>query len=192
LTAQAMKTDREEGLAAGMNDYVVKPVDQGHLLTILRKWLKPSKQATAAATPPLAAATSTNPEKPPLPELPGINVQEAVQRCEGDEDLFYELLDFFAENYTRIIPEIRAALAQGDLKQAQFQAHALKGAAGSLSAFRLHQASEQLENLLKSQTTQSPEECLQEVDRTLTQVINSIRQLATAKKSGADTLHAQK
>ena len=45
LTALAMKTDREQGIAAGMNDYVVKPVDQEQIFAVLRKWLPPRKPA---------------------------------------------------------------------------------------------------------------------------------------------------
>lgn len=190
LTAQAMKTDREQGLAAGMNDYLVKPVAQEQLLTILRKWLKPPKSATIMTTLPPEPSASANPETIPLPQLPGINVQEAVQRCEGDRDLFFELLEFFAGSYTRIIPEIQAALAKGDTKEAQFQTHALKGAAGSLSANRLHRAAEQLETLLRSQSPSSPEDCLQEVDRALNQVLDSIRKLPAADQKGADPIHA--
>ncbi|MES3036596.1 MAG: HAMP domain-containing protein, partial [Bdellovibrionota bacterium] len=45
LTAKAMKGDREKCLEAGASDYVTKPVDEGHLLAVIYKWLKPKALA---------------------------------------------------------------------------------------------------------------------------------------------------
>jgi signal transduction histidine kinase/HAMP domain-containing protein/ActR/RegA family two-component response regulator len=44
VTAKAMKGDREKTIASGASDYITKPVDTGHLLSVMRSWL----QRTAA------------------------------------------------------------------------------------------------------------------------------------------------
>jgi CheY-like chemotaxis protein len=40
VTAKAMKGDREKTIAAGASDYITKPVDTGHLLSVMRSWLQ--------------------------------------------------------------------------------------------------------------------------------------------------------
>lgn len=43
LTAKAMKGDREKCLEAGASDYIMKPVDEVHLLAVIYKWLNPKE-----------------------------------------------------------------------------------------------------------------------------------------------------
>jgi CheY-like chemotaxis protein len=45
VTAKAMKGDREKTIAAGASDYITKPVDTGHLLSVMCSWLQRSSTA---------------------------------------------------------------------------------------------------------------------------------------------------
>ncbi|MER5968710.1 HAMP domain-containing protein [Streptomyces sp. NPDC002055] len=42
LTAKAMKGDREKSIESGASDYVTKPVDTDHLLTVMHQWMRPA------------------------------------------------------------------------------------------------------------------------------------------------------
>ncbi|MDL2316166.1 response regulator [Desulfovibrio sp. OttesenSCG-928-A18] len=71
MTAHATVEERERCLAAGMNEHLAKPIDVSALYDSLRRWLKPveRKEAPAAANPI---------DDSPLPELPGIAVEESL------------------------------------------------------------------------------------------------------------------
>jgi two-component system sensor histidine kinase/response regulator len=182
LTAQAMKTDREEGLAAGMNDYILKPVDQEQLLAVLKNWLKPRPARVSNPDPPVSAGKTKGGESADFSVLTGINLKEALQRCGQDEKLLKEILGFFLETYSDVVPEIRTALGQGDRQQAQFLAHAVKGAAGSISAQSLHQAAGELERALRKGTPEPLDGYLKDMDQSLKPVLESIRQFSWLDK----------
>jgi CheY-like chemotaxis protein len=55
MTANSMPGDREKCLAAGMDDYIAKPVTRRVLSATLTQWLKPREAAATTATGPAAA-----------------------------------------------------------------------------------------------------------------------------------------
>ncbi|MCP4020450.1 MAG: Hpt domain-containing protein, partial [Desulfobacteraceae bacterium] len=86
-----------------------------------------------------------------LPEsLPGIDIQDGLQRLGNDEEFYQELLLTFQEDYSLRADEIETALDQGDLDQACFLIHNIKGVAANVGALQLFEAAVQLEAALKS------------------------------------------
>jgi CheY-like chemotaxis protein len=53
MTASTSPGEREQCLAAGMDDFVTKPVQTGTLQVLLDRWLGGRTSAAVAATPPL-------------------------------------------------------------------------------------------------------------------------------------------
>ena len=137
MTANAMPADRDRALAAGMDDYIVKPLDIDAALATLVRWVKPGVAANTA--PPVSAA---------LPEqaaLPGIDVAVGMRNCAQKAELYRRLLIRFRESCRdslKALPETRQA--EQRLAHARLL-HTLKGSASTLGALALAEAVERLE-----------------------------------------------
>ncbi len=152
LTANAMQGDLDTYLAAGMDDYVTKPIDRQDLFQTLRKWIRPSAgvQEGPSVPPPPAVAAPAPP--PDLPVLPGLDVAGALQRLCLSYATYEHLLWRFAAGQPHTLAALRSALDDEDWDTARRQAHSIAGAAGNVSADHLRTQARALELALKDRT----------------------------------------
>jgi len=132
MTAHAMKGDRERCLAAGMDDYVSKPVQRAELMRVLA-WAAGGKADSASET-----ATA--------PASPALDRADALERLGGDEELFAEVAGLFLAEAPRLLDEIRIAIQSGDVETVHRVAHGLKGAAGYVGGKPTAEAAQELES----------------------------------------------
>ncbi len=159
MTANAMAGDRDKCIAAGMNDHVPKPIDVGELFTTLARWVNPS--GSEAAVPAPVADTQA------VSAIPGLDVEGALRRVDGNAALFMKLLRRFGESQADAGQRIRAALAAGDGATATRDAHTLKGLAGSIGAKVLGERAGALETLLARGDTRGCDEAIASMEETL-------------------------
>ena len=136
MTANAMRGDREECLAAGMNDYVAKPIEVGALVAVLKKWLKPAP-AVAAREPMVASMPSPEsaaPTEPASPaEIPIFDRASLLERVMQEEDLARRLIAQFLEDLPGQIRQLQTYAAAGETERVREQAHQIKGACAAVS-----------------------------------------------------------
>ncbi len=142
MTANANAGDREKCLAAGMDDYVAKPVVGEELDRVLRQWAplpgsarittrrrsNPKTPRRDSKRPPAAAGSGDAAiDKTILDRL------RSVQRP-GDSDLVSEVIELFLGELPRRVDALRAAAGTGDHDALGRTAHTLKGSAGQVGA----------------------------------------------------------
>jgi len=148
MTANALQPDRDRCVAAGMNDYLAKPIDPGALWEVLLRWIKPGHRAAAA---PAAAPADLPGDGQPFAAIsvPGLDAESGLQRCGGKTRLYHDLLEKFAAGQGTAVAAIRAALADGSVETAQRLAHTLKGTAATIGADAVREAAARLETALR-------------------------------------------
>jgi CheY-like chemotaxis protein len=152
MTANALVSDRELCLEAGMNDHIAKPIDPDQLFGVLLRWIRrPERDGvrlhdrTAVRSAPAAEGADGSPL-----DIPGIDVAGALKRTGGNRKRYETLLQRFAHQQAGAVENIRKALASGDVATAERGAHSLKGASATLGAMDLSDAAAKAETALKT------------------------------------------
>jgi CheY-like chemotaxis protein/HPt (histidine-containing phosphotransfer) domain-containing protein len=154
MTAHALKGDLERCLAAGMNDYVAKPVDPARLFAALARWIKP-----ADGVPVQGQAEPTTLAAPDAPEeatagpltglsLPGIDLADGLARANRNAALYLKMLRGFNRSWAEAARRAEDDLAAGRLEDARRAIHSVKGVAGNLGAKTLYARGQAAERMI--------------------------------------------
>ncbi|MET3130912.1 two-component system sensor histidine kinase/response regulator [Oxalobacteraceae bacterium GrIS 1.11] len=134
MTANAMQGDRERCLAAGMRDFISKPIEPDALWAVLMRWIAPRAAA---------------PERPFPAAIAGLDMERGLRRVLGKKELYLTMLDTFLRGQRDIVAAIGQALEEADWAGAERLAHTHKGLAGNLCAAALERAAAALERALR-------------------------------------------
>jgi two-component system, sensor histidine kinase and response regulator len=146
MTASVLQKDRDQCLAAGMDDHLPKPIEPDDLWALLLKWIKPRNPADQTVPEVVPASV----EDIDLPrDIPGLEIDAGVKRVLGNRALYISLLGRFASSQKDAAEQIQTALATGDKDSAIRIAHTLKGLCGNIGASALQAQAAAVETAIR-------------------------------------------
>ncbi|MDB6061617.1 MAG: Ethylene receptor [Verrucomicrobiaceae bacterium] len=151
MTANAMQGDRDECIAAGMNDYVAKPISPAELLMTLSRWIHTGAAQMGGKT---AAVNAQSPYKQlPYDQLRalGLDTQQALTLLMERDALYAKVLLRFRSDYANVSVILNNALQQQDFTSAIRMMHTLKSSAATIGAHSLHNLCAAIEAELKGE-----------------------------------------
>jgi two-component system, sensor histidine kinase and response regulator len=163
MTAHAIEGSREECIAAGMDDYISKPVNSDQLNLIFQKWLPlPAEQESSKKAPVLGS----NGDAP-------ITLQNIMTKYGSRAP---EIISLFRNSAPHMLQSLKQAFTAKDMVELLRNTHALKGVFGVVSAPSLTQRCKDIES---AATQENWQEVGQHVDK-LEADLNSIEAALTA------------
>ena len=179
LTANAMEADRERCIAAGMNDYIAKPIDPADLFGKLLRWSTPGERVGEREGGHLSHPPNPTPSDPALARsnLDGLDPADALKRMMGNRALYDRLVRQFAHGeMADATRTVSAQMAGGDPSGARRTAHSLKSVADLIGATQLRKHAAALEQALREDTPVAKVESLrQETETELVRLVTALR-----------------
>ena len=115
-----------------MSDYLAKPVEPRQLADVLEKWLNPPASA-GEVNPPAGQSPATKLLSTKVNQAV-FNQEDLLARLMGDQGLASKVIAGFLDDVPRQLRTLKNKLEEGDAAGRRLQAHALKGAAATVSA----------------------------------------------------------
>jgi two-component system sensor histidine kinase/response regulator len=152
MSAHAREQDRRKCLDAGMNDFVVKPIEPEELWTVLLRWIRPRNSAAAAAVRRAETFEGDIPRG-----IPGLDAELGLKRMLNRKPLYLAMLQRYTSGQRAAMRELRAAIGSGDLQTAERLAHTAKAVSGNVGATVVQDIAARIEMALRERGPGVPE-----------------------------------
>ena len=174
MTANAMLGEKEKCIAAGMSDYVTKPIVASMVEPKIINWIQsaysPQFLGKSVMDETRVVHSEIADERPSSSEggdTPVWEKSRALMRLANNQVLFDKICEMFIESVPRKCDEMKAAVNDKDASKVKLVSHTIKGMAGDIGALRVQSRFSDIERLAKH-------EQLLEIDNVLPEAINEI------------------
>jgi signal transduction histidine kinase/CheY-like chemotaxis protein/HPt (histidine-containing phosphotransfer) domain-containing protein len=177
MTAGAMGGDRDRCLAAGMNDYISKPVKVEHLQDALRCWGEVVCQTTVASPAPEVVSSPAGDRV----NLKVLRQMGETFKNQGGAELMTELIEMFCEDTPKMLARMREGIEAGSIDEVQLAAYSLKSNSDTMGANFLGELCVQLELKVKNGSLDGAEKYVEELEREFNLVRQELSQLGNGE-----------
>ena len=137
MTAHAMKGDRDRCIAAGMDDYISKPIRRKGVQEVIERVFEQFIKQEADTS-----QTQESKEGAMILDQDGLR-----EECDEYGDLLGTMIEIFERDTAERLTKLRAAIPAGDCEVVTSEAHALKGGVGNFFAGESYETAGRLEEL---------------------------------------------
>jgi len=172
MTANAMQGDKEECLAAGMDDYISKPVRVEALEEILERW------GTQIISRKNSLRSIMEQDKIASQYIDESKISFLCD-LQSEEDLkfFVEILDIYLTDTPKLIESILSSIKNKNVDDLVFYAHKLKGGSVTLSLDKIAEIAFELERLGKEKSFKGTDELAENLEKVFLFTVNDLQQL---------------
>jgi two-component system, sensor histidine kinase and response regulator len=177
MTANAMEQDRRKCIEAGMNDFLIKPIDPGDMQAILLRWARPRRAPIpAGAKAQVERAGTAKRLDGELPEgIEGLDTALGLSRMVGKKWLYLAMLRRYVAGQEPAAREMRQALAAGDLATMERLAHTTKAVSGTIGATVVQERAASLETGIgEARDMRDLEHLLEQLEAPLRQLLAAL------------------
>ena len=183
LTANAMLEDRQKCLAAGMDDYLSKPLEQEDLAKVIQRWTTQkakNKASNNQAEQDMILNSNPSPNSPEfvriteltampreeskkaiaLQDSPPIDLERLARISRGKIAVQQQLLKIFIDKIPKDLVALETAISATDSSQVQYYAHRLKGSAANVGVPAMSALAEELEQIAQQESMAGASELL--------------------------------
>ncbi|MGB3206650.1 MAG: GAF domain-containing protein, partial [Crinalium sp.] len=173
MTANAMQGDKEECLAAGMNDYISKPIRIEELIQALSKFQpknlvltdEPQKSVVYNQQPSQLTSPTSSPKddsQNPIDAKIWASLQQMLGV--GAKEVLGKIINTYLEEAPRLLSEMNAAIAEENPAALVLASHSLRSASANLGAIKLSKLCQELELMGRGGTTVGAQEIILKVE----------------------------
>jgi signal transduction histidine kinase/DNA-binding response OmpR family regulator/HPt (histidine-containing phosphotransfer) domain-containing protein len=193
MTAHAMTGDRDKSLDAGMNDHVTKPLDPNKVYETLVQYIPEKEQLESQAPENEDAPETSEKETVSLPNsIPGISIENGLERLNGNVTFYIKLLIKFKNAYSPSdVDTLKIWLRNNEMSEASRWVHTIKGVSGNIGALDLQTKSMALELSINESDNQLKKH-LESFSKVFLELLNELNKLdlSNQKESSSDKKEA--